>query len=127
MNLGIVVIDGPAGIAPVRKALRIDDPVVRPSGAGEEARVSSHPIEGGISTSGCRRTGACENRKDQKRKNGMAQLAKTNSEAGRDFSFMFVFPFRWSGVNFEGRSGRNRCWRYTFDSFCRRGHVTPAK
>ena len=69
---GIAVIDCPAGIAPVRKALRIDDPVVRPAGTGKDARVGFRPIEGGISAPGVCGTGASENRRNQQRKNRTA-------------------------------------------------------
>ena len=54
---------------PVREALDIGDPVVRPAGAGEDARVSLRPMESGIGAPRVRGPGACENRKDQQREN----------------------------------------------------------
>ena len=67
-KLGIVVIDGRAGIAPVCKALDIDDPVVRPAGADEDARVGPRPIEGGIFAPGVRGTAVGERQKGRQGK-----------------------------------------------------------
>ena len=63
---------GRVGVIAPALNLDIDDPVVRPAGTGKDARVSSRPIEGGVSVSGFRGTDACENRKDQQRKNRTA-------------------------------------------------------
>ena len=65
---GFFVIEKRAGIAPVRKAIDVDNAIVRPTETCEDARVSPSPVESGEVAIGVHGSDACEHQQERQRK-----------------------------------------------------------